>query len=160
MHRASFNLLDLVKEGSTLVSGDYQVQFGFNFFRGGRQLGQPGQATTYSGTLKFLRQEELRFGDVPVVQGRPFHIPRLIMERIRAGGSWGGWDAYREVRVLEGGADGGWRSGAALSQDFDREWLRPIRRLRAARNYEQRGYFLGQEQRPGGFHYRFQPVEE
>ena len=142
LHRASFNLLDLVKDESTLVSGDYQVQFGFNFLRGGRQLGQPGQASTYSGTLKFLRQEELRFGDVPVVQGRPFHIPRLILERIRAGGSWGGWDAYREVLVLEGGADRGWRSGAALSENFDREWLQPIRRLRAGKNYEQRGHFL------------------
>ena len=142
LHRASFNLLDLVKDESTLVSGDYQVQFGFNFLRGGRRLGQPGQASTYSGTLKFLRQEELRFGDVPVVQGRPFHIPRLILERIRAGGSWGGWDAYREVLVLEGSADRGWRNGAALSENFDREWLQPIRRLRAGKNYEQRGHFL------------------
>ena len=142
LHRASFNLLDLVKDESTLVSGDYQVQFGFNFFRGGRQLGQPGQASTYSGTLKFLRQEELRFGDVPVVQGRPFHIPRLILERLRAGGSWGGWDAYREVLFLEGEGDREWRSGAALSENFDREWLQPIRRLKAGKNYEQRGHFL------------------
>ena len=142
LHRASFNLLDLVKDEATLVSGDYHVQFGFNFFRGGRRLGRPGQTSTDSGTLKFLRQEELRFGDVPVVHGRPFHIPRLILERIHDGGSWGGWDAYREVRVLEGGADSGWRNGAALTEDFKRDWLQPIRRLNAGRNYEQRGHFL------------------
>ena len=32
LHRASFNLLDLVRDESALVSGDYQVQFGFDFF--------------------------------------------------------------------------------------------------------------------------------
>ena len=142
LHRASFNLLDLVKDEVTLASGDYQVRFGFSFFRGGRRLRRPGQTSTDSGTLKFLRQEELRFGDVPVVHGRPFHIPRLILERIHDGGSWGGWDAYREVRVLQGGADSGWRNGAALSEDFQRNWLQPIRRLSPGKNYEQRGHFL------------------
>ncbi len=142
LHRASFNLLELVDDHAALVSGDYDVQFGFRFFRGGRELGQGGQQTTYAGTLKFLRQEELRFGDVPVVQGRPFRIPRLILERIRDGGTWGGWNAYREVQILEGGADTGWRSGAVLRENFDSEQLQPIRRLSSGRNYEQRGHFF------------------
>ena len=142
LHRASFNLLELVKSESALVSGDYQVQFGFSFLRDGQLLGAEGQSKTYEGTLKFLRKEELRFGDVPVVQGRPFRIPRLILERLGKGGSWGGWDAYREVQVLEGGSDSGWKSGPILQEDFARGWLRPVRRLTATRSYEQRGHYL------------------
>ncbi|MDA2924877.1 hypothetical protein MYX65_09525, partial [Acidobacteria bacterium AH-259-L09] len=142
LHRASFNLLELVKDESALVSGDYQVQFGFKFLRDGRLLGGRGQSSTYAGTLKFLRKEELRFGDVPVVQGRPFRLPKLILDRLNKGGFWGGWDAYREVRVLEGGSDSGWKSGPILKEDFGRGWLRPVRRLAPAKNYEQRGHYL------------------
>ncbi|MCZ6484758.1 MAG: hypothetical protein O6826_03580 [Acidobacteria bacterium] len=142
LHRASFNLLELVTDESALVSGDYQVQFGFNFLRDGQVLKGRGHSSTYEGTLKFLRQEELRFGDVPVVQGRPFRIPKLISDRINKGGSWGGWDAYRGVRVLEGGSEGDWKSGAILQEDFSRGWLRPIRRLTAPRTYEQRGHYF------------------
>ncbi len=142
LHRASFNLLELVADESALVSGDYHVQFGFNFLRDGQLLGRGGEPGSYTGTLKFLRKEELRFGDVPVVQGRPFRIPRLILDRISNGGSWGEWDVYREVRVLEGGSDSDWKSGAILQEDFRRGWLRPIRRLPAARTYEQRGHYF------------------
>ncbi len=141
LHQASFNLLDLVAEESALVSGDYKVKFGFKFFKDGRQLGRR-LSKTYDGTLKFLRKEELRFGDVPVVQGRPFGMPRLILDRLSKGGRWGGWDAYREVRVMEGGANAPWRDGSLLEADFQRGWLRPASRLAAGKTYEQRGHYL------------------
>ncbi len=141
LHRASFNLLELVKDQSGLASGDYQVKFGFNFFRRGDLLGSRHQPRTHTGVLKFLRQEEQRYGDVPVVQGRPFRIPKLILEEMGQGGRWGGWDAHREVRVLEGSAQGGWKNGAILGEDLERGWLEPVRSLAPARTYEQRGHY-------------------
>lgn len=142
LHQATFNLLDLVRDDSALVSGDYQVEFGFKFFKDGKQQGRLERTRVSNGTLRFLRKEELRFGDVPVVQGRPFAMPRLIVDRLRQNGRWGGWDSYREVRVLEEGAAGVWKSGAVLEADFDKGWLTPAARLPAARTYEQRGHYL------------------
>ncbi|MFQ5737707.1 MAG: hypothetical protein ACE5JX_01735 [Acidobacteriota bacterium] len=141
LHRASFDLLQLVKDESVLVSGDYQVQFGFKFFRDGRLL-QRGRPLVHSGTLKFLRKEELHFGDIPVVQGRPFRMPQLILSRLRGSSSWGGWEAYREILPLRWGSDTGWKNGAILKEDFERGWLRPVRRLAPGKTYEQRGYYL------------------
>ena len=145
LHRASFNLMNLVSNESSLVSGDYQVSFAFEFFRRGNLLDTDDQVTRHNGTLKFMRNEELRFGDVPVVQGRPFPLPRVISERLKKGGGWGSWDAYREVRVLETGSESGWRNGAILQENLDNEHLFPIRRLRPGRTYEQRGHFFDEQ---------------
>lgn len=141
LNRASFNLLELVQDESSLLSGDYQVQFGFRFFRDGKPLGLR-QPSGYSGTLRFLRQEELRFGDVPVVQGRLFQMPRLILQRMAKGGRWGGWDDYREIRVLEGTPASDWRRGSILSEDLSAGVLRPRGNLGPGRTYEQRGHFF------------------
>lgn len=142
LHQARFNLLELVRDDSALVSGDYRVQFGFKFFKDGKLQGRGERSRVSTGTLKFLRKEELRFGDVPVVQGRPFAMPRLIVDRLRQNGRWGGWDSYREVRVLEQGAAGAWKNGAILEADFERGWLTPAARLPAPRTWEQRGHYL------------------
>ena len=144
LHRVSFNLLDLVGDETQLVSGDYTVHFGFKFFRKGRLLDRRGEDGEYARTLKFLRQEELRFGDVPVVQGRPFPLPRLISERLKQGGIWGGWDRYRPVRVLEGAAGGEWKNGSILGIDFNRNWVMPARTLAPGSTYEQRGHYFDQ----------------
>lgn len=145
LHRASFNVMDLVSDNAALVSGDYRVDFSFKFFRQGQELDTGRQITEHSGSLKFLRNEQLRFGDVPVVQGRPFTLPRVIADSLGNGGRWGGWDAHREVRVLEAGAESGWRNGAILDEDIRRKHLTPIRRLRAGRTYEQRGHFFDRQ---------------
>ncbi len=142
LHRVTFNLLDLVGDETRLVSGDYNVRFGFKFFRRGRLQDRRGEQGEYSRLVKFLRQEELRFGDIPVVQGRPFPLPRLISERLKEGGAWGGWDRYRQIRVLEGAAGGEWKNGAILEADFDRGRLRPIRSLAPGQTYEQRGHYF------------------
>lgn len=144
LHRASFNLLDLVGDEAALVSGDYHVTFAFRFTRRGRVLETGGQVTRHNGTLKFLRNEQLRFGDVPVVQGRPFPLPRLIQDRLENGGRWGGWDAHRQVRILDQGAESGWRTGAILHEDLRKGWLQPVRQLRPGSTYEQRGHFFDQ----------------
>ncbi len=145
LHRASFNLLDLVADHSSLTSGDYRVQFGFNFFRHGQALGGRGQPRTHSGVLKFLRQEEQRYGDVPVVQGRPFRVPKLILDEIGGGGRWGGWDGYRELRILEGSSEGGWRTGSILELDLQPGWLEPVRNLASGKTYEQRGHYFDRQ---------------
>jgi hypothetical protein len=142
LHRASFSLLDLVTDETGLVSGDYQVNFGFRFLRDGRLLERRGNSDEYSRKVRFLRQEELRFGDVPVVQGRSFPLPRLISERLNDEGRWGSWDSHRQVSVLEGGAESNWKSGAILEVDFGRKRLRPIRRLTPGRTYEQKGHYF------------------
>lgn len=144
LRQATFNLLDLAPEESALASGDYHVLFAFKFFRDGRLLGRRGRLRTYRGVLKFLRGEQLRFGDVPVVQGRSFPIPRLILDRLNDGGRWGGWDAHRELRILEEASEGGWKTGSILEADLERGWLQPIRRLAPARTYEQRGHLFDQ----------------
>ena len=135
LHRATFNLMNLVSRESSLVSGDYEVSFAFEFFRRSNLLDTDDQVTRHNGTLKFLRKEELRFGDVPVVQGRPFTLPRVISDRLREGGNWGSWDAYREVRVLETGSESGWRNGAILQENLRSQQLLPVRRLRPGRTY-------------------------
>lgn len=142
LHRASFNLLELVKDETALVSGDYRVLFGFNFFRHGDLLGSANQPATHTGVIKFLRQEQQRYGDVPVVQGRPFRIPKVILDELGQGGRWGDWDAYRELRVLEGATEGGWKSGAILQENLERGWLQPARSLAPVRTYEQRGHYF------------------
>lgn len=142
LHRASFNLPELVREDAALVSGDYRVLFGFQFLKDGRSWATEGQTRTYEGTLKFLRKEELRFGDIPVVQGRPFAIPKLISDRLSTGGSWGAWDAFRELRVMEAGSEGAWKNGALLAEDFARGAFRPVGRLVPGKTYEQRGHYF------------------
>ncbi len=141
LHRATFDLLELAGDQSSLTSGDYRVRFGFNFFRHGEPLGR-GRRRTHTGVLKFLRQEQQRYGDVPVVQGRPFRVPKLILDQLGEGGRWGGWDAHRELRVLEGAGEGGWKPGAILREDLERGRLEPVRSLAAGRTYEQRGHYF------------------
>ncbi len=143
LHRASFDLLELVADQAGLTSGDYRVEFGFNFFRHGQPLGR--QRRTHTGVLKFLRQEQQRYGDVPVVQGRPFRVPKLVLDQLGEGGSWGGWDVHRELRVLEGAAEGGWKGGAILREDLERGWLEPFRSLASGRTYEQRGHYFDRQ---------------
>jgi hypothetical protein len=145
LHRATFNLLNIVRGETALGTGDYEVEFGFWFLREGAPLADRSSSKVHRGSLKFLRQEEQRFGDFPVVQGRPIRLPALILQHIRAGGSWGGWSSWRETRAGERAQDGGWRNGSVLTEDFQRGWLTPSRSLNPGRSFEQRGYYFDEQ---------------